>query len=434
MKLVFLLLPLICQAVEEEVQQQPIQQDPAQDRFVDLSVDVSYGLPQLGYVYNGLHLRGPRSRKSRQGFSHHVHHNPEATSFQTHYGKDSQKINSNLDFNKEFESLRSKIKRHPTAQLPDVKIVVDSEFEPNADGEEVPQLADDDQEFNVLVEETYNPNGEPEPSYVVPREIGNYEPLEENYEAPVTYGPKPQPEWQKPDQQYSKPPYVAPTNPEPKYHYPSGTKPPLHIKIQQDLQGLVGGVTGLFGSAKPKESTYSAPAYSPSTPKLKIPKLPTLKLPETPYGKPPLMEKIRQDFFSWLPSSDSSSSYAAPDQSYTTPEEYAAPVPEEHYAEPQNIPYQEPQLYGNPAHNIPRQSVFPRENLLNKFAKDINKVNHWVAKQTLDAVQNAPNPLTDLPDLSAGIADLPGLFQKRRKDKNVLQYIPAPNLSRKSNE
>ena len=44
------------------------------------------------------------------------------------------------------------------------------------------------------------------------------------------------------------------------------------------------------------------------------------------------MEKIRQDFFSWLPSSDSSSAYAAPDQSYTTPEEYVAPVPEEHYA------------------------------------------------------------------------------------------------------
>ena len=89
----------------------------------------------IGYVYNGVHLRGPRSRKQRQGFSHHVHHNPEATSFQTHYGKDhSQKINSNLDFNKEFESLRSKIKRNPTAQLPDVKVVVDSEFEPNADG------------------------------------------------------------------------------------------------------------------------------------------------------------------------------------------------------------------------------------------------------------------------------------------------------------
>ena len=69
----------------------------------------------------------------------------------------------------------------------------------------------------------------------------------------------------------------------------------LHIKIQQDLQGLVGGVTGLFGSAKPKESTYSAPTYSnskPSTPKLKIPKLPTLKLPETPYGKPPVSLSI----------------------------------------------------------------------------------------------------------------------------------------------
>ena len=73
----------------------------------------------------------------------------------------------------------------------------------------------------------------------------------------------------------------------------------LHIKIQQDLQGLVGGVTGLFGSAKPKDSTYSAPTYStkPSTPKLKIPKLPTLKLPETPYGKPPVSNHIIEAFF-----------------------------------------------------------------------------------------------------------------------------------------
>ena len=42
------------------VENQEIVQDEAQDRFVDLSVDVSYGLPQLGYVYNGIHLRGPR--------------------------------------------------------------------------------------------------------------------------------------------------------------------------------------------------------------------------------------------------------------------------------------------------------------------------------------------------------------------------------------
>ena len=62
----------ICHVLSNE-----IKQDEAQDRFVDLSVDVSYGLPQLGYVYNGLHLRGPRSRdarKARQGFSHHVQH------------------------------------------------------------------------------------------------------------------------------------------------------------------------------------------------------------------------------------------------------------------------------------------------------------------------------------------------------------------------
>ena len=42
------------------MENEEIVQDEAQDRFVDLSVDVSYGLPQLGYVYNGIHLRGPR--------------------------------------------------------------------------------------------------------------------------------------------------------------------------------------------------------------------------------------------------------------------------------------------------------------------------------------------------------------------------------------
>ena len=32
----------------EEIDDAEIEQDEAQDRFVDLSVDVSYGLPQLG--------------------------------------------------------------------------------------------------------------------------------------------------------------------------------------------------------------------------------------------------------------------------------------------------------------------------------------------------------------------------------------------------
>ena len=41
-------------------------QDEAEDRFVDLSVDVSYGLPQLGYVYHGLHSRGPREGTLRK--------------------------------------------------------------------------------------------------------------------------------------------------------------------------------------------------------------------------------------------------------------------------------------------------------------------------------------------------------------------------------
>lgn len=59
--------------VEDFTTEEP-KQDEAQDRFVDLSVDVSYGLPELGYVYNGLHLRGPRRGRARNGFSNYVEH------------------------------------------------------------------------------------------------------------------------------------------------------------------------------------------------------------------------------------------------------------------------------------------------------------------------------------------------------------------------
>ena len=142
---VILLLCSTCYVLSEE-----IKQDEAQDRFVDLSVDVSYGLPQLGYVYNGLHLRGPRSRdyrKARQGFSHYVHHDDHGASFQAHH--DHSEIKPELDFDNEFESLRSKIKRNPNAaRVPDVKVVVDSDFNSEATDAE-------DQNIEVLVEEAY---------------------------------------------------------------------------------------------------------------------------------------------------------------------------------------------------------------------------------------------------------------------------------------
>ena len=34
------------------------------DPFIDFALDLSFGLPHLGYVYNGFHLRGPQSSVS----------------------------------------------------------------------------------------------------------------------------------------------------------------------------------------------------------------------------------------------------------------------------------------------------------------------------------------------------------------------------------
>ena len=34
------------------------------DPFIDFSLDVSYGLPNIGYVYQGLHLRGPNHKQN----------------------------------------------------------------------------------------------------------------------------------------------------------------------------------------------------------------------------------------------------------------------------------------------------------------------------------------------------------------------------------
>ena len=113
--------------------------------------------------------------------------------------------------------------------------------------------------------------------------------------------------------------------------------------------------------------------------------------------------------------STSTSSYAAPEQTYNPPAAEYSPTPTpEHYAAP------------DPGYNVPRQSG-PREPLLNKFVRDINKVNTWIAEQTINMASNPPsNPLAEL---GSGLLNL-----NRRRDKQVLQYIPAPNLSQTSSQ
>ena len=138
-----------------------------------------------------------------------------------------------MDFDAEFETLRSKIKRNPSPELPGVKVVVDSDF----DGENQ-NISDD---INLLIEET------PGESFVGPRDTEyeapeisyegpTYAPPEANYETPEVTYEEPEPLYYPPPtsgpEQYSRPPYVAPSNIEPNYHQPpqpsyGNTKPPV---------------------------------------------------------------------------------------------------------------------------------------------------------------------------------------------------------------
>lgn len=100
------------ESVKEVVaKEEEIEQDEAQDRFVDLSVDVSYGLPQLGYVYNGLHLRGPR--KAKQDFANYVHTGAQGR----------QTFQTNFDFDTDFEEIKEHFKRDPASS--NIQVVVE---------------------------------------------------------------------------------------------------------------------------------------------------------------------------------------------------------------------------------------------------------------------------------------------------------------------
>ena len=68
--------------------------------------------------------------------------------------------------------------------------------------------------------------------------------------------------------------------------------------------------------------------------------------------------------------------------------------------------------------------------MLSKFVKDLTKVNKWLARQTLDMVnegQSLQLPF-ELPELPA----LPKI--KKRQDHKVMKYMNAPDLSSRDSE
>jgi len=217
-----------------------------------------------------------------------------------------------------------------------------------------------------------------------------------------------------------------------------------------------------------------------STSPLKL-KMPSISIPQA-HGKPPLMEKIRQDFFSWLPTTNEvpSSSYGAPEPSYGAPEpayeapspSYETPAPAYHAPAPAYVApsYEEPELYQPPAYvapepayhapeptyeepelyqppTYPKQGSVAREPMLSKFVKDFDKVNKWLARETLKMVNDGetlkfPFELPELPQIPTLQNVQKKLLNRRAEDLKLLnrrsgdamRYINSPDLSKQQNE
>ena len=195
-----------------------------------------------------------------------------------------------------------------------------------------------------------------------------------------------------------------------------------------------------------------------------------------------LMEKIRQDFFSWLPTANEvpSSSYGAPEPSYGAPEpayeapspSYETPAPAYHAPAPAYVApsYEEPELYQPPAYvapepayhapeptyeepelyqppTYPKQGSVAREPMLSKFVKDFDKVNKWLARETLKMVNDGetlkfPFELPELPQIPTLQNVQKKLLNRRAEDLKLLnrrsgeamRYINSPDLSKQQNE
>lgn len=116
------------------------------------------------------------------------------------------------------------------------------------------------------------------------------------------------------------------------------------------------------------------------------------------------MEKIRQDFLSWLPGSSTKAKSSTAQEVYAQQPSYPEPI----YAQPDPEPvYAQPQV----------AQKQPRKPLLNKYIEDFHKANTWLAKQTLD--------------LMGGSTSQDPTQKIRRRLDSVMKYLPSPDLSKK---
>merc|ERR1719362_581520 len=124
------------------------------------------------------------------------------------------------------------------------------------------------------------------------------------------------------------------------------------------------------------------------------------------------------------------------------PPTYVAPEPAYHAPEPT---YEEPELYQPPTY--PKQGSVAREPMLSKFVKDFDKVNKWLARETLKMVNDGetlkfPFELPELPQIPTLHNVQKKLLNRRAEDLKLLnrrsgeamRYINSPDLSKQKNE
>ena len=130
-----------------------------------------------------------------------------------------------------------------------------------------------------------------------------------------------------------------------------------------------------------------------------------------------LLEKLKLDILSLIPSNEASG-YSAPS--------YVAPTT------PPVAVYTEPEYYHPPASqsgsNYPKQGSTQREPLLNKFVKDFGIVNRWLARQTLEIVNDGQSL-----QLPFEIPEIPTVQKIKKRKDSVMKYIQAPDLSNVKN-
>lgn len=377
----------------------PVAEDRSAEPILDFDFDFNIGHPRLGYLGNGFHTRAAKSNEPRYS-------DLEGQASEQSYQGTIPLPTSYSNFQTPFVASNPRPQRDSPAALYEYQEPSHQGFIPVSEPER----------SNYQAPETsYH---QPSSSYQQPSSSyqTNYQAPEYSYESPSSYYTPDSGYSADPASGYDAPPYAAPGYEEEgeNYYEPEPvTKPPLHIKIKQDFEGLVDGIVGPIKSLipgkktpattsnsagsyqlvpssssydpasyqappasyepaapsyQPVESNYIDPAYEPEVSNRYETPADTASpgMFSTPYGKPPLMEKIKQDFFSWLPKAKREIKIPANAQNQqaaypvATPAFAPAPAPAVFYPE-QSLPQKQQHVRQAPYPTAPAPAPAPAQ-------------------------------------------------------------------------